>query len=1009
MDKLHLFKTFDGYVGKLNLSKEVAQSSKESGSVETIIVLDKSGSMDIQVNRIVTQILPGVFRNLGYQDNDSFTIVAFDNTVKKIKYKLWELPYSTLRSGATTYMNKAVSELGKVIESSSSGKFRILTISDGMVFDQEETVNTASKLSKEINEKYKINSQAVRFMNGGGDPDTRGLASILQLNSGETKLIDVKKRYGDNKIISMLTELFTNDGLDLSVQIKGDGIKTSPWSQTCKSSYLSEGENTLWFNTIPDLTINGKPVEVELIEDVDDKTLYDEVKSTIDYYTQRMKILKAVNTQYANDEVSNILKYFEKFSSWLATLDKGSKELMKDSSLMGRVQFLKNNVFKRKAGFINSMRQIANDERVSTLNSKQLADYLREINLGKNAKGLARRAETYGLDFTETVKNEVRRMKAHLDELNDIDDENHNTSFYSQDTTLGGIKAVCSIENNLLDEMEVTDILQLINIVGVACNGPVGDYPDPMTWRLNDIYPGCYISLSDILMGHVQSGGQNVTVPGQPDKIINNIIPIFDDERVHRFLKTYAPNILEYSASIGMRRVIVGIPMTHAYTICAGVWKMVEVQDKNKSSVCCETFLNLTRSLETSFGTYFDHVLPYIREQDQNISYYICNNGLTNMILPIFKLVRSGNTWFMDRILRSIYSFETYQLIKKNVRDNSNSNDYVRKTLNSLLGLDLEKNTPGLKPFFEKDEEPDFYDHYKLDTKLFNKFSNMFWFMKYSVIIPDLFEAFNKDDPIEHIKSIPTITDEMVCKKLGIDTHYNSYLLYSIVQSFLFRTNQSRVDDEKKVMLVTDLGYLNNGEDLVRNYVRKEHKRYWYTLLGDKKRKEKIEAVNILVSRLINSDTGEFKNLLKNGIEVEGKMYYIENTMSLGYEDLRNAFLDTNMKFPYRIDKLMIFLTGKDESDKIVWNNGNVIRNALKDFDEVYRKEGAIEEFGVLKEYYRKNNLHIYRPMSNRHGHSNDKPSFWALGYKTIGEMASSVSKEEWDEYKGIHIGCCGL
>lgn len=52
---------------------------------------------------------------------------------------------------------------------------------------------------------------------------------------------------------------------------------------------------------------------------------------------------------------------------------------------------------------------------------------------------------------------------------------------------------------------------------------------------------------------------------------------------------------------------------------------------------------------------------------------------------------------------------------------------------------------------------------------------------------------------------------------------------------------------------------------------------------------------------------------------------------------------------------------------------------------------------------------YIYRNLPNRHGHSNEKPSFWALGFSSIEEMFKIVSNEKVENYKKIHTNCCGL
>ena len=53
--------------------------------------------------------------------------------------------------------------------------------------------------------------------------------------------------------------------------------------------------------------------------------------------------------------------------------------------------------------------------------------------------------------------------------------------------------------------------------------------------------------------------------------------------------------------------------------------------------------------------------------------------------------------------------------------------------------------------------------------------------------------------------------------------------------------------------------------------------------------------------------------------------------------------------------------------------------------------------------------LYVYRDIQNRHGHSNVKPSYWALGYSTIKQMKESVTEEEYNNYVTLHNNCCGF
>ena len=73
-----------------------------------------------------------------------------------------------------------IENLKKTMLESSCEYFRILVLSDGELCDQVETINAVSKLKDYLKNK-KINSQAVRLFTSSTQPDTRGMASIIQL------------------------------------------------------------------------------------------------------------------------------------------------------------------------------------------------------------------------------------------------------------------------------------------------------------------------------------------------------------------------------------------------------------------------------------------------------------------------------------------------------------------------------------------------------------------------------------------------------------------------------------------------------------------------------------------------------------------------------------------------------------------------------------------------------------------------------------------------------------
>ena len=62
--------------------------------------------------------------------------------------------------------------------------YRILVLSDGIIADQNETMNEAEKIKNFIKDNnYSISVGSIRYNSGSGEPDTRAISSVLRLNN----------------------------------------------------------------------------------------------------------------------------------------------------------------------------------------------------------------------------------------------------------------------------------------------------------------------------------------------------------------------------------------------------------------------------------------------------------------------------------------------------------------------------------------------------------------------------------------------------------------------------------------------------------------------------------------------------------------------------------------------------------------------------------------------------------------------------------------------------------
>ena len=367
------------------------------------------------------------------------------------------------------------------------------------------------------------------------------------------------------------------------------------------------------------------------------------------------------------------------------------------------------------------MDKIKNENRLAEFNSQQKADFLRNVDNTKLGKSLAKRALISGEDLNEVTFKEIEEISKNINEIENLEFPFDPSSFYSTCTTIDSMKEISKISKEpFFNELEVTDILKLFNVVGIACNGKIGEYPDPSVYIVKNIYPGCYISMADIATAEEYTkGNKHLEVPGTKEEI-NNCIPIFPDEKVYTFLK-HSPKILELLAGLGMRRVLGEIPLTFESLILSGLWKMIGILKGKKSEINIKCFLDICNSMKYVCGDKYLDVIDIIKEQlkktDNKNGLYINNYGLFPMLSVLYNCAKNKtfNKDELQKIFRAILRFEVYKIIRARIRKAEKKDDFIKESLNAALGIDFEKYGTKLPELFQKKVDPQFYDQFHIN------------------------------------------------------------------------------------------------------------------------------------------------------------------------------------------------------------------------------------------------------------------------------------------------------
>ena len=131
-----------------------------TSGLETVIILDRSGSMGRSVQKIMKCVLPQFFNNLHYDPKTVISIIAFECKTTLHKIMIGDLKRNTMKSAGGTNMAGAVENLERLFKSfqaRSLNFLRILTISDGEVFENPKYLRKAQSKLKYVQRKYSKN------------------------------------------------------------------------------------------------------------------------------------------------------------------------------------------------------------------------------------------------------------------------------------------------------------------------------------------------------------------------------------------------------------------------------------------------------------------------------------------------------------------------------------------------------------------------------------------------------------------------------------------------------------------------------------------------------------------------------------------------------------------------------------------------------------------------------------------------------------------------------------
>lgn len=375
-NELHLYPLTNQFIGYYD-SDEIEVEKKfdsldegmfgddSSADFQTIIVLDKSGSMAGQVQRMIQRVFPLFFKKLSYKSTNVIHLITFSDGGILNNLRVDQFPTSPIVSGGTTLMLGAVQKCKEVFKTLDSSKpVRLLTISDGEIFDQPETAAEAAALNtylRSLNPRFLINSNAIRLFTSTAQPDTQAVSSLLQLNNGPSNsLRDISATARtDEQIAQEMADFFLTDNFDRlrTIASAKPVFKEFPWdSQATSSLKLSIGENVFWVtepleNGFDDNGDIASPITRPSMNADDFEVL---MRIKFDSIIEKIKINQVLGSVESKATVNNIRQYFP---DTLQTLPAGRRNVS-------------------NMAVFSEIERVASDQSVSSMTPQEKADYL---------------------------------------------------------------------------------------------------------------------------------------------------------------------------------------------------------------------------------------------------------------------------------------------------------------------------------------------------------------------------------------------------------------------------------------------------------------------------------------------------------------------------------------------------------------------------------------------------------------------------------------------------------
>jgi hypothetical protein len=1043
-----------GYILEVNASKsnEVQDNASKSNEVQdnasksnevnpcVIVISDRSGSMGDYSSMIITQAIPDALIKMGLSSDTKVTIITFDYMSERVRVgrrdpTVHELRTVSANCRGCTQMAGVIPILKEVFtEISSDIPVSIIVISDGDVSDIDTTVRAMSGVAESIKTRPgPISVSSYRLMTSScANPDTRALACIGQLTtSGRVPVVDIpyKSVFDAHQLLTTQIVRDNQDKLGSSCEIKASGnfMRRMPSDSPVDKLIIYGGVSTFIMispdSDISSITCDGLPIQISNVMELNTETQLTKYLEFVDNQL-RMSMVAGANSAKLAENLKYIKNLDHYLRSKVADIATGSVDIR------DRVMALISSSKKNQKTLISSILALENQDKIASLNSAQAADFLRG-NIKSTA--VAKRATKMygGVDYGDKCREALQSPVT-----GNITMPGEEISYYSQ-SSFSDILALVKELLPVVDNLDLEQLLTGIGGVGIAVNVIQAQYPDPWQVRIKNVHLGLYVSENDLCQMLLHSYNAPIEYPGRPGETFNAVVPIraVNPAAYDAYQKSFRI-FADLHASFALRGALACIPADKLALQCAVMVNLIRQVGPFASGTELElkTIKSLRMQIAMDFQKYSVADLALNLARDDPRPYLSGGDGVSGVLKPIAVIMAASDCAQLRadlpglcKAVKAIYHFGVYLAARYAYRD-SGREDAIQQ----LFGIDMNESRrlSDVRDAFEPDGE--FNGNLPVDHDAAMKLAETFsW-------VPDL------NDFLAYIRF--AIGGNPINADILGDLKILRY--GAVVEAILCEKEEDRINVTSRTANGPIPGDLDAIITYGNTYVSKIYRDDYNKRLAEKRTMEAELRLKCMVQNLLNaSDLAIFTSLLTGrggraaglGEETKttvgllarlGNCFFqlsvvatafsgdgassspgIANRSAPGYKELQSALLDLSIDVPLRDMKLFTIITGRNRNGDPVWADGNIFIGDFKPFALIFAQldpTGDIwQNILALKKEY---GVYRYREgEDNNHGHGNDKPSYWALGFPTMKAYQLAVSPEEYEAYARLHHDCCGF